>query len=242
MVIVNDGYMMLLDAIYFNGKKLGNISEDGIDWGGENAEYIKLNAAQVRTAPVKKIKKKDATNVLKLRLIELVPANCQSVMGGTVVGDTWHAPADSTTLEGPLKILTGTGQTIEVQRMTLDGVVRGKLGGSEALGVDCELEMLPAPNGGSPFLIAPTQPFISVNPSALTFVAVGESKTVGIEASGAFTIGNVPTGFSVNLEAGKIVVSAAANTGTAVKSGSIEFILNADNTKKATVTLSQAKP
>ena len=31
-VYVNDGYMMLLDAIYFDGKKIGNVSEDGIDW------------------------------------------------------------------------------------------------------------------------------------------------------------------------------------------------------------------
>ena len=60
-VYVNDGYMMLLDAIYFNGKKIGNVSDDGIDWGGDAAEYIKLFAAQVRNAPVKKIKKKDAT-------------------------------------------------------------------------------------------------------------------------------------------------------------------------------------
>lgn len=49
-VYVNDGYMMLLDAIYFDGKKIGNVSEDGIDWGGDAAEYIKLFAAQVRNA------------------------------------------------------------------------------------------------------------------------------------------------------------------------------------------------
>ena len=60
-VYVNDGYMMLLDAIYFNGKKIGNVSDDGIDWGGDAAEYIKLFAAQVRNAPVKKIKKKDVS-------------------------------------------------------------------------------------------------------------------------------------------------------------------------------------
>ena len=77
---------MLLDAIYFNGKKIGNVSEDGIDWGGDAAEYIKLFAAQVRNAPVKKIKKKDATNLLKFTLIELVPQNCKDVMGGTVDG------------------------------------------------------------------------------------------------------------------------------------------------------------
>ena len=126
-VYVNDGYMMLLDAIYFDGKKIGNVSEDGIDWGGDAAEYIKLFAAQVRNAPVKKIKKKDATNLLKFTLIELVPQNCKDVMGGEVNGTKWEAPSESVSLEGSLKILCGTGQTVEVKRMTLDGAVRGRL-------------------------------------------------------------------------------------------------------------------
>ena len=133
-VYVNDGYMMLLDAIYFNGKKIGNVSDDSIDWGGDAAEYIKLFAAQVRNAPVKKIKKKDATNLLKFTLIELVPQNCKDVMGGTVDGTKWEAPSESVSLEGTLKILCGTGQTIEVKRMTLDGVVRGKIGGDGSAG------------------------------------------------------------------------------------------------------------
>lgn len=89
---MNDGYMMLLDAIYFDGKKIGNVSEDGIDWGGDAAEYIKLFAAQVRNAPVKKIKKKDATNLLKFTLIELVPQNCKDVMGGEVNGTNGKLP------------------------------------------------------------------------------------------------------------------------------------------------------
>ena len=29
-VYVNDGYMMLLDAIYFNGKKIGNVSDGAV--------------------------------------------------------------------------------------------------------------------------------------------------------------------------------------------------------------------
>ena len=42
MVYANDGYIMLLDALVFNNKKIGVISDDGIDWGGDSAEYIKL--------------------------------------------------------------------------------------------------------------------------------------------------------------------------------------------------------
>lgn len=48
----NLGYLMLLDAIYFKGKRIGNISEDGIDWGGEDPQTAELWAAQVRNNPV----------------------------------------------------------------------------------------------------------------------------------------------------------------------------------------------
>ena len=238
-VYVNDGYMMLLDAIYFNGKKIGNVSDDGIDWGGDAAEYIKLFAAQVRNAPVKKIKKKDATNLLKFTLIELVPQNCKDVMGGTVNGTKWEAPSESVSLEGALKILCGTGQTIEVKRMTLDGVVRGKIGGDDPLCIECEMEMLNPLDGGSPFSFDDTVPFISVTPTSLSFAKGGESKTVDIEASGAFSVGKVPTGFNLEVVNGRITITADANTGAA-RNGSVEFILAADNTKKATLTLNQA--
>ncbi len=87
MVYENDGYIMLLDAAVFNNKKIGVISDEGIDWGGDAAEYIRLWGAQVRKAPVKKIKKKDGTNVLKFTLIELLAQNCADVMGGTVNGE-----------------------------------------------------------------------------------------------------------------------------------------------------------
>ena len=39
-VYVNDGYMMLLDAIYFNGKKIGNVSDDGIGMSEEAVRTI----------------------------------------------------------------------------------------------------------------------------------------------------------------------------------------------------------
>lgn len=238
-VYVNDGYMMLLDAIFFNGKKIGNVSEDGIDWSGDAAEYIKLFAAQVRNSPVKKIKKKDATNLLKFTLIELIPENCKDVMGGTVDGTKWEAPADTVSLEGSLKILCGTGQTIEVKRMTLDGAVRGKIGGDDPLGIECEMDMLSPLDGSSPFSFDDTVPFISVAPTSLSFAKGGESKTVDIEASGPFSVGKVSAGFTIEIVNGRITITAAANTGAA-RNGTVEFILAADNSKKATLTLSQA--
>ena len=112
----NDGYIMLLDAIFFDGKKIGNIAEDGIDWGGDAAEYIKLYAAQVRNSPVKKIRKKAASNVLKFNLIELLPDNCVAVMGGTVTEDGWEAPSESVILEGAVKIIPVLGKLLRLPR------------------------------------------------------------------------------------------------------------------------------
>ncbi len=64
-------------------------------------------------------------------------------MGGTVDGGRWNAPEGSVSLEGGVRIMTGTGQTIEIQKMVLDGAVRGKLGGDSPLGIECEMEMMP---------------------------------------------------------------------------------------------------
>ena len=58
----NDGYYVLLDAFYFNGKRLGNISEEGVDWGGDNAQTFELWAAQIRSNPVLDIETRAATN------------------------------------------------------------------------------------------------------------------------------------------------------------------------------------
>lgn len=239
MVYVNDGYIMLLDALVFNDKKIGVVSDEGIDWGGDPAEYIKLWGAQVRNAPVKKIKKKDGTNILKFTLIELLPKNCKDVMGGTVTGERWDAPADTVSLSGPLKILAGTGQTIDIKNMTLDGLVRGKIGGDSALGIECEMEMTKPADGGSPFSIYPTVPFISATPTQLSFTKAGESKVIEIDASGPFTAGMLPAGFSMAIVNGHITVTASANAGAA-RNGSVEFALVSDPSKKVTVSLSQA--
>ena len=40
VIQTNDGYLMLLDAVYFNGRRMGNISEEGLDWGGEDAQTV----------------------------------------------------------------------------------------------------------------------------------------------------------------------------------------------------------
>lgn len=240
MVIVNDGYMMLLDAVYIGTKKIGNISEDGVEWSGDEAQFTELNAAQVRTAPVKKIPKKAATNVLTYKLIELLPEHCKNVMGGEVNGDKWNAPANLITLQEPVKIMTGTGQTIDVAQALVTAAVRGSLGGDNALGLDVRMEIVNDPLGGSPFSFGPTTPFINATPTSLAFASAGESKSLDIAASGPFAVsGAVPEGFSISVIAGRVVVKATENTSGEVRASDITFALVSDNTVKVTVPVTQ---
>ena len=237
---INDGYIMLLDAVYFGGKKMGNIAEEGIEWGGDNAEYIKLYAAQVRTGPVKKIRKKAASNVLKFNLIELLPENCAVVIGGKVTEEGWEAPSESIVLEDNVKIISGTGQTVEIAKASLEGMVRGKLGGTDPLHIECELEVLTPSDTSAPFKITETKPFIEAKPTELTFKKTGETKVVDISASGPFSISAAPAGFTVDAQGGRISITASTNSTSSQRMGKITFKLKADSSKTVDVNLTQA--
>lgn len=239
--LTNDGYYMLLDAVYFNGTRIGNIAEEGLDWSGEDAQTTELWAAQIRSNPVLDIETRAATNEITGKMIEMVPSNCVALMGGKAVGDEWEMPASTVRVEGPVKILTGTGKTIDIKRASLRASkIRGGLGGENVLGIEFGLKVLTPLDGSSPGSFKPTDPFIEADPDSLTFTAEGGSQAVDIEASGLFSVGAVPEGFSVELVNGRVSVIAEANTTGSERTGSLEFILEADTEKKATVSLTQA--
>ena len=80
---------------------------------------------------------------------------------------------------------------------------------------------------------------ITANPTALVFSAAGESKEVVVTASGDYTVGAAPAGFTVNKTETGLTVTAAANEGEAARSGSIEVVLAEAPAKKAVITLNQ---
>lgn len=234
------GYLMLLDAIYFNGKRIGNISEEGIDWGGQDPQNKELWAAQIRNNPVLELEVKAATNEITGTMIELVPENCVDIMGGKVINKEWMMPANSIRVEGELKILAGTGQTIQLKRASLRAsMIRGGLGGEKILGINFGLKMLAPLDGSSPGSIKPTDPFITADPAALTFEKAGGYKAVNIEASGPFSVGAVPEGFFVEIVNGRVTVIADENNSGGERSGELKFILESDPEQAATVTLTQ---
>ena len=139
-----------------------------------------------------------------------------------------------------MKILTGTGQTILLKRVSLRASkIRGGLGGENTLGIEFGLKVLAPLDGSSPGSIKPTDPFITADPTSLTFETAGGSKTVNIEASGPFSVGAVPEGFSVEIVNGRVTVIADENNSGGERSGELKFILESDPEQEATVTLSQ---
>lgn len=235
---INDGFMMLLDEFIFDGKVMGLISADGINWGGDNPTYNKLMAAQKRNGPVKKVMTEAGTNVLTFQMIQMIADNCVSIAGGTANGEVWNAPETVQLKEGMAFIKTGTGQTITVPRMSLSGVTRGKIGNSENLHLECEAEILLPTSGGSPFSIGPTVPSVSVSEDTLDFPKAGGVQVLRISASGAVALSTVPAGFTLGQDGNYLVVTAANNTGVA-RTGTLTVSLVSDSTKTVSITLNQ---
>ena len=133
-----DGIVLLLAKVEFAGKTLGHITEEGLEWGGSDPEYVTVTSAQTRTV-VKRLLKKAGTDEMTFRMFELLPENCVSVMGGTATLDKYSAPVTPVVLEGVAKITTVTGQVIDIPKATLMGAHRGSIGGDDPLAVQCTL-------------------------------------------------------------------------------------------------------
>ncbi|HBG39907.1 MAG TPA: hypothetical protein DDW85_00670 [Porphyromonadaceae bacterium] len=138
-----DGIVLLLGKAKFAGKEIGLISEDGVEWGGNEPEYTEVTAAQTRSV-VKKVLKKAATIDMKFRLIELKVQNLVDTVGGTADANKskWNAPAVPILKEGIFEVEAVTGQVVTVQKATLSTNISGTIGSDDPLGVDCTVSMV----------------------------------------------------------------------------------------------------
>ena len=156
--VKNDGYIYGLDVFKFKGFKVGNITEDGIDWAGDKQEKVKLMAAQVKTGPVKIIKKNNGTNVLTFKVFQLDGTNCATLLGGTVDSATGaYTPSkELVNLQGAAEIVCGSGHVISIPNADLVAQLKGKISGTEAFGIECELEILaPTDDSVAAYTITP---------------------------------------------------------------------------------------
>lgn len=138
MAQINDGLTFGLDRFKFNNQVLGYISEEGLAWGGDKPEKVKINAAQVKSGPVKIIVKNNGTNVITFKLIQLDGAHCKDVMGGTVAADGTYTPPEKVEdLVGVADIKCASGHTIRVFNGSLSTKLSGNINGSEVLAILC---------------------------------------------------------------------------------------------------------
>lgn len=75
----------------------------------------------------------------------------------------------------------------------------------------------------------------------MTIPATGGSKEVTVTASGEYTVGAAPAGFEVEETETGVTISAEANDTGNAKSGTLTITLNADHSKTAKITISQAE-
>ncbi|MCS3265821.1 hypothetical protein NXX78_04640 [Bacteroides fragilis] len=66
---------------------------------------------------------------------------------------------------------------------------------------------------------------MSVSPKTLSFASGGETKALTVTASGEFTVSEAPEGFAVSTRGNTVSVTAQANSGSTVKTGSLVISL-----------------
>ena len=144
----HDGIVYGLHQFSFANEVIGLISDDSIDWGGDDRSTNKVWAAQKRNAPVKEITSTPGTNELTCDLIELKPAELKKVLGGTVdaSGKKWSAPSALIVKEGPAEIITADGAKISIAKASLVAKPQGKFGYDDVFKIHITISIL-APDG-----------------------------------------------------------------------------------------------
>lgn len=73
MATLHDGAIYGLHQFTFKGTVWGYISDDSIEWGGDNISTEDIWAAQKRRAPFKRLVSSPGSDVLSGDLIQLIP-------------------------------------------------------------------------------------------------------------------------------------------------------------------------
>lgn len=151
----NTGAIYGVSDLIFNGVKMGLISEDGLQPGGDSPTKNRVWSAQKRNAPFAVILATPGTKMWSFTLIELLPKNMVQVMGGTAEDDgSYTPPAEDQAVNGVVDIKTTSGHTIRIYNGNIIANFSNGLNFSNVLGIACELEMQEVSNG-KPYRIYP---------------------------------------------------------------------------------------
>lgn len=152
---INTGAIYGVSDLIFNGVKMGLISEDGMQPGGDSPTKNRIYSAQKRNAPFAVIMASPGSKMWSFTLIELLPKNLVQVMGGKEETDgSYTPPTEDKAVNGVVDIKTTTGHTIRIYNGNLIANFANGLNYSNVLGIACELEMQEVANG-VPYRIYP---------------------------------------------------------------------------------------
>ena len=153
--ITNTGAIYGVSDLIFNGVKMGLISEDGMQPGGDSPTKNRIYSAQKRNAPFAVIMASPGSKMWSFTLIELLPKNLVQVMGGKEETDgSYTPPTEDKAVNGVVDIKTTTGHTIRIYNGNLIANFANGLNYSNVFGIACELEMQEVANG-VPYRIYP---------------------------------------------------------------------------------------
>ena len=153
--ITNTGAIYGVSDLIYNGVKMGLISEDGMQPGGDSPTKNRIYSAQKRNAPFAVIMASPGSKMWSFTLIELLPKNLVQVMGGKEETDgSYTPPTEDKAVNGVVDIKTTTGHTIRIYNGNLIANFANGLNYSNVLGIACELEMQEVANG-VPYRIYP---------------------------------------------------------------------------------------
>ena len=153
--MTNTGAIYGVSDLIFNGVKMGLISEDGMQPGGDSPTKNRIYSAQKRNAPFAVIMASPGSKMWSFTLIELLPKNLVQVMGGKEETDgSYTPPTEDKAVYGVVDIKTTTGHTIRIYNGNLIANFANGLNYSNVLGIACELEMQEVANG-VPYRIYP---------------------------------------------------------------------------------------
>jgi len=137
---------------------LGYIEENSFKLNGAKGESTEINAAQVHSAPVLVIPKKNGTIAPTFDLIQMNYANMAAVMGGTVTKTAekatgWKAPSKLVQITDSVTIKTDSEHQISIKKALVSGYIDGDLNLDSVSELKMEVKVMMPDDGTDPYSI-----------------------------------------------------------------------------------------
>ncbi len=155
-------FMYGLAEVKVGNKTLGYIEENSFKLNGTKGESTEINAAQVHSAPVLIISKKNGSIAPSFDLIQMNYVNMAVVMGGTVTetgtdankkATGWKAPSKLVQTTDSVTIMTDSDHQISIKKALVTGYIDGDLNLDSVSKIKMEIKVMMPDDGSEPYSI-----------------------------------------------------------------------------------------